>query len=352
MRRRKFLAAFIIVFAVMLTSFSFYGYQIINVPNILVGMQDTYLYIPEGATFKSLQDSVYEYKIVKDPVSFFFLARLMNYDKMIKPGRYLLHTEMSNLQALRLLRSGEQEPTSITFHNVRLVSDLGEKICKNIALKPNEFDSALSSFVKNNDMGFTKETILSMFIPNTYEVYWTITGQELIARMKYEYELFWDEARKQKAREINLTPIKVSILASIVQAEQMVHPDERPVIAGLYMNRLRIGMKLDSDPTIVFASGDFTIKRVLNIHKEIDSPYNTYKHGGLPPGPINMPEISSIDAVLNYDKNQYLYMVAKADFSGYHTFSTNLRDHINNANQYQRALSIEQRKARMQNDNR
>jgi len=331
----------------MLSSILFYVYQILNVPNILVDKRPTYLYIPVNATFRSVQDSLYNKKIVGDPLSFSFLARLLKYDKMIKPGRYLLQSNMTNVDAIRLLRSGRQEPLEITINNVRLISELGEKICRNLALKPDEFYSALDAFVKKNTMGFTDETILCMFIPNTYEVYWTISGNELVTRMQSEFVKFWNPERKQKAEAIGLTPIKVSVLASLVQAEQLVHPDERPTIAGLYLNRLRIGMKLDSDPTLIFAIGDFSIKRVLNIHKEIDSPYNTYKYGGLPPGPINMPEISSIEAVLDYEKSNYLYMVAKPDFSGYHVFSTNIRDHINNANRYQRALSNEQRKAKI-----
>jgi UPF0755 protein len=351
MKKRKILAAFIITFAVMLSSVSFYTYQIVNVPNILVEGEDMYLFIPRNATFRSVQDSLFDKGIVKDPISFSFLAKLMNYDKQVKPGRYLLRREMNNLSAIRYLRAGIQDPVDITFNNVRLLPELAKKICRNIEITPDEFLPALNDFVENNHEGFTDRNVMAMFIPNTYEVYWSITATDLVGRMHAEYLNFWNEERIQKAREIELTPIEVSILASIIQAEQLVHPDERPVIAGLYHNRLKINMKLDSDPTLIFATGDFSIKRVLNIHKEIDSPYNTYKLGGLPPGPINMPDINSIDAVLNFSKHNYLFMVAREDFSGYHRFATNIRDHINNANRYQRQLSIEQRKARMQNSN-
>ena len=152
--------------------------------------------------------------------------------------------------------------------------------------------------------------------------------------------------RKEKARKINLDLKEVSVLASIVQAES-IKKEESKIIAGLYKNRLDKGIALQADPTLVFASGDFTLKRVLNVHKEIDSPYNTYLNRGLPPGPINMPTIHSIDAILNHDDHNYLYMCAKEDFSGYHNFASNMRDHLNNARRYQRQLSIEQRKARM-----
>ena len=166
--------------------------------------------------------------------------------------------------------------------------------------------------------------------------------------MQKEYHNFWDQERLDKAKAIGLTPKQVSTLASIVQAES-VKEDEAPVIAGLYLNRLKRGIPLQADPTLVFASGDFGLKRVLNEHKEVDSPYNTYKHKGLPPGPINMPSIQSIDAVLNYQKHEYIYMCAKEDFSGYHNFTSSLAQHNSNARKYQRALSIEMRKARMQN---
>ncbi|MBL7866094.1 MAG: endolytic transglycosylase MltG, partial [Cyclobacteriaceae bacterium] len=162
-------------------------------------------------------------------------------------------------------------------------------------------------------------------------------------RMHSEYQRFWNDERKAKASALGLSPIEVSILASIVQAET-IKQDEAPVVAGLYINRLKKNIPLQADPTLVFAAGDFSIKRVLNTHKEIESPYNTYKYAGLPPGPINMPTIANIDAVLNYNKNNFLYMCAREDFSGYHNFATNLTAHNANAARYQRALTIEQRK--------
>jgi UPF0755 protein len=162
----------------------------------------------------------------------------------------------------------------------------------------------------------------------------------LIEKMHREYEIFWNETRKEKAKAVGLTPLEVSTLASIVQAES-IQRDEAPIIAGLYLNRLKKGMPLQADPTLVFAVGDFTLKRVLNEHKEIDSPYNTYKYTGLPPGPINMPEISSLDAVLNHDKNDYIYMCAKEDFSLRHNFTASYQQHLKNAAKYQRALTIE-----------
>jgi UPF0755 protein len=177
-----------------------------------------------------------------------------------------------------------------------------------------------------------------MFIPNTYEVYWDVTSEALIERMHNEYEKFWTDERMRKADSLGLDASQVTILASIVQAE-VSQNEELPVVAGLYLNRLRKNMFLQADPTLVYGIGDFSIRRVLNVHKEIDSPYNTYRNLGLPPGPINFPSIKSVDAVLNYERHKYLYMCAKEDFSGYHNFSTNLREHNINAHKYQRALN-------------
>jgi UPF0755 protein len=184
-----------------------------------------------------------------------------------------------------------------------------------------------------------------MFIPNTYEVYFNISADDLVERMNKEYKRFWNDNRIKKADSLGLSPIEVSILASIVQAEA-VKDDEAPSIAGLYLNRLKRDIALQADPTLVYAVGDFTLKRVLNEHKEVDSPYNTYKHAGLTPGPINMPRIAIIDAVLNAKSHNYIYMCAKEDFSGYHNFSSSLSQHLINARNYQRALTIEQRKGR------
>jgi UPF0755 protein len=266
----------------------------------------------------------------------------MDYDEQVKPGRYILTPNLTNLQAIRTLRAGHQEPVKVTFNNVRLIRDLAEKITRNINMTPEEFEAALIRFAMNNPYGFNKDNVLCMFIPNTYEVYYNASPDDLIKRMHSEFEKFWNEERRSKAEAIGLTPVEVSILASIVQAESVKH-DEAPIIAGLYINRLKKDIPLQADPTLVYAVGDFTLKRVLNEHKEVDSPYNTYKYRGLPPGPVNMPEIFALDAVLNYTKSNYLYMCAKEDFSGRHNFTHSYQQHLNNAQRYQRALTREMR---------
>lgn len=331
---------FFLLFSMLLISFGFYAYQIIYTPNFLVGKEDRMIVIPNDADFKTVQKILHEGDYVQDLMSFAFLSRMMDYDKKVKPGRFILKANMTNLQAIRLLRLGKQEPVRITFNNVRLLKDLAEKITTNLSMRPDEFEAAAVKFSMNNKYGFNKDNLMCMFIPNTYEVYYNILPDALMERMYDEYVIFWNDERKAKAAQLGLTPVEVSILASIVQAEAMKQ-DEAPVIAGLYLNRLKQDMPLQADPTLVFASGDFTLKRVLNEHKEIDSPYNTYKYAGLPPGPINMPRVNCIDAVLNHDINNYLYMCAKEDFSGYHNFTDNYRQQINNAKRYQRALEIE-----------
>ena len=338
------LAAFLIG-SMLLISFSFYFYQIIYTPNVLVDQEDRLFVIKSGTTYRGVLEDLGERNMVNDMVSFSFLARLKDFDKKIRPGRYMLRRNMTNLAAINALSGGRNESINITFTNVRLISELDEKITKNIGVTTEEFEDALNEFIASNQEGFTRENILCMFIPNTYQVYYNVVPEELVSRMHDEYQKFWTAERKEKATKIGLTPTEVSILASIVQAET-VKQDEAPVIAGLYINRLKKDIPLQADPTLVYAVGDFTIKRVLNEHKEIDSPYNTYKHAGLPPGPINMPQIANLNAVLNYEKSKYLYMCAKEDFSGYHNFATNLSQHNINAARYQQALSIEIRKGR------
>lgn len=331
---------FFLLISILLISFSYYGFQICYTPNILVGKEDRQILIPKNATFKDVQELFHRDDLAQDLISFSFLSKLMDYDENVKAGRYLLKANMTNRQAIQLLRSGQQEPVKITFNNVRLVTELSEKITRTLFMKKEEFEAALVQFMANNPYGFNKENVLTMFIPNTYEVYYQVSPKELIERMHFEYEKFWTAERKAKAGKLGLTQIEVSILASVVQAES-VRKDEAPIIAGLYINRLKKAMPLQADPTLVFAVGDFTLKRVLNEHKEIDSPYNTYMYAGLPPGPINMPEIRSLDAVLDHTVSDYLYMCAKEDFSGRHNFTGNYRQHINNAKKYQRALERE-----------
>ncbi len=338
MKRPKLLALFIVVGSVLLISFSFYAYQMVYTPNVLADESDRVLLIPSGATFDEVQDRLHNEGYVKDLLSFSVLAKLMKYDQYLKPGRYLLQANMSNLAAIRLLRSGQQKPVNVTFNNVRLKSELAQRLCENLEADKEDFLALLNNEELVKEYGFTAENVLAMFLPNTYQFYWTTSAEELFERFHQEYENFWSKQRANRADSLDMTPREVSILASIVESETN-KPDEAPKVAGLYLNRLQRNIALQADPTLVYAAGDFTIKRVLNKHKEIDSPYNTYKYTGLPPGPIRVPSINAIDAVLNYEDHNYLYMCAREDFSGYHNFATNLSAHMANARRYQRALS-------------
>lgn len=343
------LAIFLVV-TIMLISFGFYGFQVAYSPNILVDKPRKEIIIPRDISFGELQQQLYKGGYVNDIVSFSFLSKLMKYQDNIKPGRYILESNMTNIQAIRMLRAGERSPVNITFHNVRMIQNLPEKITQNLLITPEEFNAALADYLTTNDLGFTPETVISLFIPNTYEVYFSTSAKDLIDRMEREYLAFWNEERQSKADKLGMSRVEVSTLASIVQAE-VSKPEELSRVAGLYLNRLRKDMALQADPTLVFASGDFGLKRVLNVHKEIDSPYNTYMYKGLPPGPINMPTISSVDAVLNAEEHDYVYMCAREDFSGFHNFAVTYEQHMINARKYQRQLTIEQRKARQNQTN-
>lgn len=325
-----------------LISLSFYASRMVYSPNVLVGKEDRLFIINQGATYQAVLIELTRQNIVQDRASFGLLARLKGFDKRIQPGRYKLQRNMTNLAALNALMESRGS-INITFNNVRLLSELYDKVTKGTDVTATEFEEALDLFIAANQEGFTKENILCMFIPNTYQVYANVAPAGLVERMHREYHRFWTKERKARAAKQGMTPIEVSILASIVQAES-IKPEEAPLIACLYLNRLKIGMPLQADPTLVFASGDFGLKRILNVHKEVNSPYNTYKFSGLPPGPINMPTLSNIEAVLNPAPKDYLYMCAREDFSGYHNFAADIDEHGRNAARYRAALSIEMRK--------
>lgn len=338
-KKKKLLLVLIIAFSVLGISMTFYFYQVFFSPNVLLeSEQPVALRIPSNANYKYVANKLYEDQIISDAVSFGFVAKVLDYQELVKPGLYTIKPDMTNLELVRLLRSGDQTPVKITFNNVRTKEDLAEKITANLEIVSTQFLNMVQDSVYIRKFDFDEETIMSMFIPNTYEVWWNTSPEALFDRMYREYNDFWTDARKEKAKQMGLSQKEVSTLASIVQAESQ-KSDERPRIAGVYLNRLRLNMPLQADPTLVFALGDFSLKRVLNIHKETESPYNTYKYAGLPPGPINLPDINSLDAVLNAEDHKYLYFCAKEDFSGYHAFATSLAQHNANARRYQAALN-------------
>ncbi len=337
-KKTKIIIGIFVGVAVLAISAAFYTYQLFFTPNILIDKADQAFIIPSQATFKQVLDSLDKYEMINDRVSFLFVAKVLGYqEKTPKEGRYILQKNMTNLVAIRKLRAGAQDPIKVTFNNVRLKKDLAGKIVKNLQIDSLKILEMLNSPAIAAKYGFDTTSILCMFLPNTYDMYWTTTPEKLFDRMSIEYKNYWTQERKDKASKIGFTPLQVSILASIVEAETK-KKNEAKTVAGLYINRINQNEPLQADPTVVYAIGDFAKKRILFKDLEFDSPYNTYKYTGLPPGPINLPTLNSLEAVLNYEKHKYIFMCAKEDFSGYHAFAETYEDHLKNAARYRNAL--------------
>lgn len=306
--------------------------------NVVDKGKPIFIHIPREATFKTVMDTLKRRKIFYDFKSFTRAAQLVAYPSNIHSGRYELKPNWSNYKVLKTLKSGSQTPVNLMFTSVRTKDKLAYKISKQLSFKTDEFLKFYDDPKNAKKYEFTSETFILMFIPNTYEVYWDIYLPDFFKRMNKEYQKFWNKEQKQKAKNLGLTPIEVGILASIVEAETN-NNTEKPRIAGVYLNRLNKGMLLQADPTVKFALGDFSIKRILHEHLEVESRYNTYKHLGLPPGPINCPSIASINAVLNAEKHDFIYFCAKPDYSGTHVFAKNLDQHNRNAKKYHKFLN-------------
>lgn len=327
----------VVIFIIAVTGGGFRGYQLykyifepnINTPGSII--------IPLHATYGQVLDSLKKHEIIQDYKAFDWVAKRKKYTESIKPGKYLLDKGLNTNEIINMLRSGNQQPVQVTFNNLRFITELAGAVAKYIQPDSLELLQKFTDPAIHEKYGFTESTFHCMFIPNTYEFYWTTTADQFLERMSMEYKHFWNEERRSKAAKMGLTPEEVMTVASIVQ-EESNKKDEKPIIAGLYLNRIKRGMPLQADPTVKFALGNFRIKRVLKSHLEIDSPYNTYKYPGLPPGPINFPEISSINAVLNSVNTSYIYMCARQDFSGYHNFAKSLSQHNENARKYKAAL--------------
>lgn len=254
-----------------------------------------------------------------------------------KAGRYLIPEGLDNRTLARLLMSGSKEAVKVRFTGGRTVADLADAVAPQVAFTAKQLADAMTDPLLAARHGTDVEALRTRFIPNTYEVWYDVSAADFVSRMVTEWERWWTEDRKEQAAAIGLTPTEVGILASIVKAETS-KMDEAPTVAGLYLNRLERGMRLQADPTLIHALGDPSIRRVLNVHREIDSPYNTYKHAGLPPGPIHFPEPAYLQAVLNAESHDYIFMCAREDFSGYHAFAKTNREHERNARKYRRAL--------------
>jgi len=313
-------------------------YRILYGINVRTGGTRVTIYIPERATYNEAIDTLDSNLQIKNLKILKWLAEKKDYPSLVKPGRYVINKDMSYVGLINLLRSGSQTPVNVTFNNIRTLNDLAGKIGKQILADSLQIINFLSDPGNYEKDGFTRDNVISVFIPNTYQFFWNTTADKFYLRMLKEYRKFWNGERLVRAKEKNLDPLEVAILASIID-DEVRKPEEKPKIAGVYLNRLKRGIPLQACPTIKFALNDFTITRVLKRYLEIESPYNTYKHYGFPPGPIGCPTIEGIDAVLNAEKHDYLFFAAKADFSGYHNFSRTLTEHNRYAADYQRELN-------------
>ena len=316
-------------------------YSRVYQPNVVLPVNTTekYIYIPTDADFLTVVKVLSENGLLINSNSFEWLAKQKKYTNNIKPGRYKIDRALNNNELINLLRSGRQTPIKVTFNNLRTKEQLAGKISSQIEADSITLLHYISDTLFQQKLSLTDDNVACIFIPNTYEFYWNTSADQFVKRILKEYQKFWNNDRKSKADKIKLNYYEVATLASIVEKEQTIKSDERPEIAGLYLNRIKKKMKLESDPTLIFALGDFTIKRVLNKDKKVDSPFNTYKHKGLPPGPICIPSINAIDAVLNASSHKYIFMCAKEDFSGYHNFARTYAKHLVNARKYQKALN-------------
>lgn len=312
---------------------------ILFAPNFKTNNQEkSFLCIRENSNFNTVEDELKKSTHVICTFTFKQAATLLRYQSNIKPGRYEIKKGMNNFQLIRILRSGRQTPVKLKFNNIRTKEQLAGKIGKQIMADSIEILNLLNDSAYLATLNLKPETSICLFIPNTYEVFWNINAVQLIERMQKEYSKFWTEDRKAKAAAIPLTETEVSTLASIVE-EETNNKNDRPMVAGLYINRLKIDMPMQADPTVKFAVGDFGLKRILFGHLKTDSPYNTYKYNGLPPGPIRVASPAGIDAVLNYSHHNFIYMCASEQLNGEHKFATTWREHLINARKYRETLN-------------
>ena len=315
----------------------FFGWYVFFSPNINQ-TKDNYLYVNTNDSKAELGIKLMSNGIVKNNYSFEIASKILRFNN-VKPGKYNISNVNNNLALIKMLRSGNQEPVKFTFQKIRTLRQLASIVGQKLEIDSNQFYNFLNTDDSISKFGFSPENSISMFLPNTYELWWNIDIEAFLNKMKSEHDKFWNRNEiQEKLKNQNLTSNQVTIIASIVD-EETNQNDEKEQVAGVYINRFRIGMKLEADPTVKFAVGDFTIKRIINIHLKKQSPFNTYMYAGLPPGPICTPSISSINAVLNYKKHNFLYFCAKEDFSGYHNFSPNFQGHLENARKYQAALN-------------
>jgi UPF0755 protein len=308
--------------------------------------EQTAVFIPTGSSAKDVADLLKSEGYIKDKATFELIAGEMNYKKQkVVPGKYILETKMTNKELVTLLRGGYgRKSITVTFNasTVKTLNNLAVEVAPSIEASQEDLKAYLNDPEIHRKYGLTDKTFLTLFLPNTYKLLWNTSAEEFVSRMAQEYKNFWTDERKAKAKTLNLSQSEVAILATVTEAEQQRFAEEWPRIAGLYINRLKRGQKLQSDPTVIYGIGDFSITRVLYKHLEYDSPYNTYMYKGLPPGPIRLPNPEVMKAVLDYEKHEFIYMCAKPKTGGKHNFAKSYKQHLVYARQYQRWMDAGQ----------
>lgn len=298
--------------------------------------EDAWVYIPKDATKESVRDSLRSSLGNGEGTRVWALWSLAGGSPATAHGAYLISSNTRSIDTARRLKQGAQTPVKVAFPSVRVLEQVANRVMSTLEASPEDFMAASDSILPAE--GYTPEEFVAAYLPDTYEMYWTASGSQVVERLLNYRRQFWNDSRREKACRLGLTPMEVTTLASIV-AEESAKSDEHPVIARLYLNRLKKGMLLQADPTVKFATGDPSLRRILNKHLSTPSPYNTYLHKGLPPGPIRVVAPAVIDAVLDAPDHSYLYMCAKEDFSGRHNFATDYATHMANARRYQAALN-------------
>lgn len=335
--KKKVLIISISTIAVLLLSAAFGTYSLLFSKPFRAN-NPTFIYIDEDDSADSVFTKIESSLDPKSMKGIKILAKMKSYEENIYTGAYRINSEMTALETFRMLKAGRQTPVKLIVPSVRTIDKLASRVAEQIMADSASIIALLNDSSYIASLGYDKATIPALFIPNTYEVYWNMTAEGFIKRMIRENKSFWNTERTAKAKALNMTATEVCTLASIVD-EETANNAEKPLVAGLYINRLKRGMLLQADPTVKFSLQDFGLRRILFKHLETDSPYNTYKYAGLPPGPIRIASVAGINSVLNYSKHNYIYMCAKEDFSGTHNFASTLSEHNRNARRYQQALN-------------
>ena len=338
---KKILLATVLIGLVIAAFFAYYVYSAMFVDNTAFNNDEACIYISSNSTYAEIRNDLEP--LLKDIKKFDALAVRKKYTSNIKAGKYCIQKGMTNNDIINSIRS-KNIPVKLSFNNQNSISQLAGRVAMEIEADSISLVQAMKDSIFLRKNGFSEATMLGMYLPNSYELFWNSSADKFRDRMLKEYHRFWNESRLAKAKTMNMSPNEVITLASIVH-EETKEKSEQARVAGVYMNRLKNNWPLQADPTLKFAAYQLkeyqntVIKRVLNVHKEINSPYNTYLNAGLPPGPIAMPDISAINAVLNYEKHNYFYFAADAEKPGFHKFAQTLSQHNQNARAYQRYLS-------------